>query len=475
MIRKTKVVATIGPASASPSKVEALIHSGVDVFRINTSHSGVDGLRRYAQLIQSVSKKIRKPVSILVDLQGPRIRTGRLEGGQPVKLKSGSHVSIFAGKGFGNEKRIYTPFNGFPRLVKTGDLVLIDNGSLRLKVLRVAKRQVDCKVEVGGMLGENKGINLPSAPLDLPALNSRDKKIVKVACDLNVAFIALSFVRSKQDLLTLRKYIRKMKKPVGIIPKLEKPVALERLDEILSVSDGVMVARGDLGIEMGVEKVPAAQKLIVERASFLGIPVIVATQMLESMMVNPSPTRAEASDVANAVFDGADAVMLSGETANGHYPNQAVRFMVKIIEEAESHFREKEFLVVRELQNMKVVKPIEAVTHAAYDAANRINADAIVVFTLSGETAAAIARFRPRQPVFALTPNRYTYQKMRLNWGVVPVETSYIRSTDKLFVHAEKLLLERKLLKRGSTVISVLGRNVGTELRDVIRIHRLTH
>lgn len=473
MIRKTKIVATIGPAVHSAKKVEALIHSGVDVFRINTSHSGVDGLRDYARLIRSVSERIGKPVSILVDLQGPRIRTGRLAGGRPIRLKSGGNLSILMGKGLGNVKHIYTPFDGFYRLVKKGELILIDNGSLKLKVIRSSRRQVDCKIEVGGILGENKGINLPSAPLNLPALNARDQKIVKVACELDAAFIALSFVRGKQDLLTLRKYIQKSGKRVAIIPKLEKPVALEHLDEILSVSDGVMVARGDLGIEMGVEKVPAAQKLIVEKAGALGIPVIIATQMLESMMQNPSPTRAEASDVANAVFDGADAVMLSGETANGRYPNQSVRFMAKIINEAESHCREKEFLIARDVRETQVMKPIEAVTHAAYDAANRIQADAIVVFTLTGRTAAAIARFRPKQPIFALTPHWLTYQKMRLNWGIVPVETTYIRSTDALFAHAEKILVKRKLLKPGATVVSVLGRNTGMELRDLIRIHRL--
>ncbi len=469
-IRKTKIIATIGPASATRKHVKALIDSGVDIFRINTSHSGIDGLRTYAGLIQSVSHQIRKPVSILVDLQGPRIRTGFLEGHLPVKLRAGEAVSVVTGKGLGNSGRIFTPFRDFGRLVSKNDHILIDNGSLCLKVLRSGHHKVDCRIVTGGLLGENKGINLPNAPLDLPSLSDRDRKILDVACKLDIAFVALSFVRRKEDMLVLRKYVQKLKRPVGIIAKIEKPVALERLDEILAVSDGVMVARGDLGIEMGVEKVPQAQKTIVERAGYFGVPVIVATQMLESMMEHPSPTRAEASDVANAVFDGSDAVMLSGETASGRYPGQAVRFMVKIIHEAERNYREKEFLVSRELRELELRKPIEAVTHAAYDAANRIDAEAIVAFTRTGQTAAYISRLRPRQPVFALTPETVTYEKLRLYWGVVPLKMKYAQNTDGIFREGEKILRSVKSFKAGKFVVAVLGEHAGAGIGHLIRI-----
>jgi pyruvate kinase len=336
-MRKTKIIATVGPACASIGKLQALMQSGADVMRINASHTSPQTLRQWILDVRRAASQLKKFIPIMVDLQGPRIRTGALIGGGPVRLYQGAMVEIIPGLKAGTAERIATSCKQFSSMVAKGDPVLLDNGYLELRVEAVRGDNVHCTIQLGGLLGENKGINLPQAPATLPALTQKDIASLAVATKMKIDYVALSFVRDASDVLTLKKRLKALGRPIPVIAKIEKPWAVQRIEAILRVSECIMVARGDLGIEMGLEKVPLVQKRLIARANTMGIPVITATQMLESMIEHPCPTRAEASDVANAVLDGSDALMLSGETAVGKYSKKAIRMMAKIIDEVERY------------------------------------------------------------------------------------------------------------------------------------------
>ena len=385
-MRKTRIVATVGPACAKESSLKNLLIAGADILRINASHTTPARLAEWIHFIRRVSASLNKTVGILVDLQGPRVRTGALRGADRILLKKGDELSIIAGAKENSGTAIATPCREFAGMVKKGDPILIDNGLLELQVLSVEKQRVRCRVLRGGTLGANKGINLPHAPVTLPPMTAKDLADLEVAARLEVDFIALSFVRSEADLEALKKWLARRGKEIPVIAKIEKPSAVKRIKQILAVADGIMVARGDLGIEMGVEKIPAVQKQLIARAHRAQLPVITATQMLETMMESSRPTRAEVSDVANAVFDGTDAVMLSGETSIGKYPIPAVRTMATIIREAERHSRRPSHEHAAELASKKDLSPVYAITQAALEAAEHSKARAIVVFTRSGKT-----------------------------------------------------------------------------------------
>lgn len=458
-MRKTKIVATLGPASAEPTILRRLLESGVDVVRLNFSHGDHETHRQYVQRIRDAAREMDRPIAILQDLQGPKIRTGNLEQGGPVELEDDSQVTITTRKVVGNAQRFSTSYADLPHDVGRGDRILISDGSLELEVTECRKDELDCRVIHGGTLKERQGMNLPGVPLSTPALTKKDLADVELGIELDVDYIALSFVRQAADIRRLREVIQEAGKDIPIIAKIEKPQAVERLEEILNEADGLMVARGDLGVEMRTEKVPIIQKRIIDMANLHGKPVITATQMLESMIENPQPTRAEASDVANAILDGTDAVMLSGETSIGHFPLQTVSIMHKIALETEDHMQNRPY---RELVTRSDTRIRTALAEAACRLAETLEARAIVPFTLSGSTALAISKRQPRMPIFALTPNENTYRRMALWRGVHGYRFATFDDTDAMIEQGEAVLLQRNLAMVGDLMICIAGASTQT-------------
>jgi len=433
-----------------------LLEAGMDVARMNFSHGSHAQHLVCMQTLRATAHKMGKTIAILADLQGPKIRTGALAGGVPVMLRAGQKFTITTAKRLGDSTRVSTTFSPLPREVHRGDLILLSDGLIELRVESVHGRDVNCHVVNGGALGEHKGINLPGVQLRVPALTPKDKADLKFALAQGADYIAVSFVRRPEDVLLAKSLIRRAGKETPVIAKLEKPEAIENLEGILRVADGVMVARGDLGVEMNPERVPVVQKHIIARAREFRRPVITATQMLESMTENPRPTRAEASDVANAIFDGSDAVMLSAETASGKYPIEAVSMMARIIEEAEASIKEFPRPVPQE--KLKVAETVaELVCHASRE----LHMKWIVVFTHSGFTARLISRYRPLVPIAAFSPDAETRRKLALVWGVAPLAIHDLRKVDQLAEISEKRLLEEKLVRQGDTIAIVAGTPMG--------------
>jgi len=438
--------------------IDDLLRLGMDVARLNFSHGTHAQHARVVEAVRKASGRHQKTVAILADLSGPKIRTGRLEGGKSVTLRAGQRFTITTATRKGGADGVSTTYNRLPREVRKGDRILLADGLIELRVLGVRGAEVRCKVMNGGELGENKGINLPGVKMQVSSLLPKDRKDLAFALSFGADYIALSFVRSAKDVRAAKAAIARAGKNTPVIAKLEKPEAIENLEEILQAADGVMVARGDLGVEMSPEKVPIVQKRIITRARAHRIPVITATQMLESMTQNPRPTRAEASDVANAILDGSDAVMLSAETATGRFPRETVAMMDRIIREAERvvqetpHRRQQESLSVAETVS-------EAVCHAATD----LHMKVIAVFTETGSTARLISRYRPGPPIIAFSPMQGTRRRLSLLWGVVPRTIRYMRDIDSLAALAERRLLEEKLVSPGDIVGIVAGIPLGTK------------
>ena len=454
--RHSKIVCTIGPASRDPRILKKLLAAGMDVARLNFSHGTHAEHLSCIQTLRATANKLGKTIAVLADLQGPKIRTGALASGQPVVLRAGQKFTITTAKILGDSTRVRTTFLPLPREVHRGDRILLSDGLIELRVESVRLREVNCRVVNGGALGEHKGINLPGVQLRVPALTPKDKADLKFALAQGADYIAVSFVRRPEDVLLAKSLIRRAGKETPVIAKLEKPEAIENLEEILRVSDGVMVARGDLGVEMNPERVPVVQKNIIARAREFRRPVITATQMLESMTENPRPTRAEASDVANAIFDGSDAVMLSAETASGKYPVEAVRMMAGIIEEAESSITE--FSRPATQEKLKVAETVaELVCHASRE----LHMKWIVVFTHSGFTARLISRYRPLVPIAAFSPEGQTRRRLALVWGVAPLGIPDLRKVDQLAEISEKRLLKERLVRKGDVIAIVAGTPMG--------------
>ena len=454
--RRSKIVCTIGPASRDPRILRKLVAAGMDVARLNFSHGSHAEHLSAIHTLRSTAQKLGKTVAILADLQGPKIRTGALAGGAPVVLRAGQQFTITTARILGDSTRVNTTFLPLPREVSRGDRILLSDGLIELRVERVRGREVNCRVVNGGALGEHQGINLPGLKLRVPALTEKDRADLAFALAHGADYIAVSFVRRPADVLLAKSLIRRAKRDTPVIAKLEKPEAIENLAEILRVSDGVMVARGDLGVEMSPERVPVTQKMIIARAREFRRPVITATQMLESMTENPRPTRAEASDVANAILDGSDAVMLSAETASGSYPVQAVEMMARIICEAEGSVREFPRPAMQE--KLKVAETVaELVCHASRE----LQLKWIAVFTHSGFTARLISRYRPLVPIAAFAPEPETRRRMSLVWGVRPLAIANLRKVEQLAEISEKRLLEEKLVRKGDMIAIVAGTPMG--------------
>jgi len=454
--RRSKIICTLGPASESAERIDALMRAGMDVVRLNFSHGTHAEHARTIARVREASGRHEKPIAILADLPGPKIRTGPLEGGGPVALHAGQRFTITTTKVAGTSSRVSTTYKGLPREVRRGDRILLADGLIELRVRAMRGKEVVCEVINGGELGEHKGINLPGVRLHVPALTAKDHKDLAFALARGANYIAVSFVRRAKDVLAAKGAIARAGKDTPVIAKLEKPEAIENLDEILRVSDGVMVARGDLGVEMSPESVPVVQKQIIARARDFRRPVITATQMLESMTQNPRPTRAEASDVANAVFDGSDALMLSAETASGRYPLEAVRMMDRIIREAEASMRE--FPRPEHPTQLNVAETAcELICHASEELQMKV----IAVFTETGSTARLISKYRPRPPIVAFSPIQETRRRLSLLWGVLPRTITPVRDIDSLAALAEKRLLEEQLVRRGDVVGIVAGTPLG--------------
>jgi pyruvate kinase len=455
--RHSKIVCTLGPATNSPRMIRRLIEAGMDVARLNFSHGTHETHAQSIAMVHAAAAELGKTVGILADLQGPKIRTGALAGGGTVNLRSGQQFIITTAKILGDSTRVNTTFRPLPREVKSGDRILLSDGLIELRVEKIRGPEVICRVVNGGALGEHKGINLPGVKLRVPALTPKDREDLRFALAHNVDFIAASFVRRPEDVLLAKALIRRAKKDTPVIAKLEKPEAIENLEGILRVSDGVMVARGDLGVEMNPETVPVVQKNIIARAREFRRPVITATQMLESMTQNPRPTRAEASDVANAIFDGSDAVMLSAESASGKYPIEAVSMMARIIHEAEASIQE----YPRPTTSQEQLKVAETVAELVCHASRELHMKLIAVFTHSGFTARLVSRYRPLVPIVAFSPEASTRRRMSLLWGVTSRHISDIKKIDGLAAVAEKRLLEERLVKQGDVIGIVAGTPMG--------------
>lgn len=469
--RRAKIVATIGPASSGPDVLRRLLEAGVDVTRLNFSHGSHEDHKRVFADIRRIAEELGRPVAILQDLQGPKIRIGELDGGS-VHLEAGSSVTLTTRNVEGAADRIFTPYEELPDVVSVGDDVLLSDGLIRLQVVAVNGPDVGCEVIEGGVLRERAGMNLPGTGGNAPSLTPKDVVDLELGLQLGVDYVALSFVRSAADVIDLRRRIEAAGSHAAVVAKLEKPQAIEDLDAILQASDVVMIARGDLGVEMSPERVPFVQKDILQRAAEQKVPVITATQMLESMIDHPRPTRAEASDVANAILDGTDAVMLSGETAIGHNPAGVVRMMHRIVVEAEAHAPYLLHLGRRRRSVDSAASFDDAVAEAACGAAADIKARALVAFTRSGFTARVISKFRPATPILAFTPDLQVYRQLALLWSVQPHLCDFVQDTHAMIQTVDDRLLQGGITQPGDALVFLAGAPTsGTGSTNLMKLH----
>ncbi|MCD6405677.1 MAG: pyruvate kinase [Planctomycetes bacterium] len=458
-MRRTKIVATLGPASHLPEEIATLIKAGVDVVRLNKSHGDTAWHERVFANVRQASEAVGKPVAIMVDLQGPKMRIGRVAGGRAV-LKRGSEVRIVAGEALCDETTLYVPLAEIVKDITPGDRVLLDDGNIILKVLSKTRRAARCRVVVGGAISDHKGVNLPGVDVSVPAVTEKDFEDLAWAARMGAEYAAISFVRRAEDITEVRSFLHRIASPVQVIAKIEKPEAVEQIDAIAELADGLMVARGDLGVEMNLEEVPVAQKRIIAAAHAADIPVIVATQMLESMTQKPRPTRAEVSDVASSVFGGTDAVMLSGETAAGHYPVESVRQMAAIAEAAERHLVETGNLKAV-LSSNSVYAIADAVCHGANSAARDLSAKAVFISTTSGRTALLFSKYRWPGVLVGASDDEASVRRMALYWGVRPVQVNKCSDHQQLLGEMVDKSLARGLVAAGDMVVFVAGAPLG--------------
>jgi pyruvate kinase len=452
--RRAKIVCTIGPASNSEEMIRQLMLSGMDVARLNFSHGTHDDHAQVIQRLRKIAGELGRSICILQDLQGPKIRTGRLQDRTPVALQKGHTITITSRDVMGTADLIATTYLNFAQDVKPGERVLLSDGRIELVVREIRGGDVICEILNSGLLAEHQGINLPGTNVSIPSLTEKDEIDLEFGLQHAVDAVAISFVRTAEDVLRAQRAIASRGLNVPLIAKLEKPQAIDNLDKILEVANGVMVARGDLGVEVAPEKVPLIQKQVIRRALDFRRPVITATQMLESMIENPRPTRAEASDVANAILDGTDAVMLSGETAVGRYPREAVEMMGRIVTEAETHGFQTLVPEHRESESLSIAETIcEARAHAARDLSVR----AIAVFTETANTARMLSKYRPAANIYAFTPSEAVCNRMNLLWGVAPVISPAELSVERMAEFAETELTRMQVLSPGDVFGLIAG------------------
>ncbi|WP_336979557.1 pyruvate kinase [Altererythrobacter fulvus] len=468
--RKVKILATIGPASRDPDMLRRLVQAGADAFRVNMSHGDHATHEETIKAIRALEKELAHPIAILCDLQGPKLRVGTFRKGDRVVIRHGSHFTLDRNPEPGDENRVCLPHPELFGILEKGQRLLIDDGKIRLRVIRADENEILTSAEVGGVISDRKGVNVPDAVVPVPALTEKDRKDLAFAVKHGADWIALSFVQRPEDVAEARKL---MAGHGALCAKIEKPAAIDRLDEIIELSDAVMVARGDLGVELNPEDVPPLQKQIVSCARNQGKPVIVATQMLESMIENPTPTRAEVSDVANAVYDGADAVMLSAETAAGQWPEEAVTMMDRIAAkiEADASYRTR----IRMHDTRPDPTTADALSHACMTIAETMPISAVVVFTGSGSTARRVSRERPSVPVMVLTPSLKTARRMALLWGTHAVATRDIGSFEEMVAKGKRMALRHGMGEAGSRLVMLAGVPFGTPgSTNLLHVVRLT-
>ncbi|MBR4880974.1 MAG: pyruvate kinase [Clostridia bacterium] len=472
-MRKTKIVCTLGPASANEATIEQMLLAGMSIARLNFSHGTHEGHREYIELFRRVRDRLELPAGVMLDTKGPEIRVGVFEGGS-VQVTEGQPFVLTVSEGIGNAEKAEISYKNLPREVKAGDRLVMDDGKISLKVEAVTETDIVCRVVHGGKISDRKSVNLPGVALNMPYMSERDKSDILFGIEMDVDFVAASFVRSKDDVITLRKFLDyNGGHDIKIISKIENMQGIENFDEILKVSDGIMIARGDMGVEVPFEKLPGIQKRFIRRCYKAGKMVITATQMLESMISNPAPTRAEITDVANAVFDGTSAVMLSGESAMGKYPVKAVETMAMIALQAEKDAFDMNMYNDRNF-DMDTGDIANAICDAACTTARDINAKAIIAVTMHGHTARRMSKFRPLYPIVAATPKEKTYHQLALSWGVYPVIARMISDSDELFVHAADCAKQLDIAGNGDQVVITAGLplNSGAST-NVVRIHRV--
>jgi pyruvate kinase len=469
-MRKTKIVCTIGPASESLENTKKLIQAGMNVARLNFSHGDFEEHGNRIKNIRQACRELGKTVAILLDTKGPEIRLGNLAE-EPIELVAGEFVTLTTENILGDRNRIPVTYRDLTRDVKAGDTILLDDGLIGLKVVDVQGTEIRCEIQNSGPIKSKKGVNVPGVAISLPGITEKDANDILFGIEQGIDFIAASFVRRASDVLEIRELLERHNAThIQIIAKIENRQGVDNLDEILEVADGLMVARGDLGVEIPVEEVPLVQKMMIEKCNRVGKPVITATQMLDSMQRNPRPTRAEATDVANAIFDGTDAIMLSGETAAGKYPVESVLTMARIAERAEAALEYREIFLRQASAQQTTVT--EAISQAVANSALDLDADAIITSTESGYTARMVSKYRPKAPIVAVTPSEHVMRTLQLVWGVTPVLGRPAKTTDEMFDIAVKGAIDSGLVKLGDTVVITAGVPVGRSgSTNLIKIH----
>ncbi len=453
--KKTKIVATIGPASRNKETLERMVHAGLNVVRMNFSHGSHEDHLDTIHIIRSVTKKTKQPIAILQDLCGPKIRIGKVE--ENVQINKGDIFILTTKPCLGNQEKVSVSYKKLPKEVSVGSVIKIDDGKISLEVTHITDTEISCKVLVGGIIRSNKGLNLPHTTLSISSLTAKDKQDVLFGIQHEVDFVALSFVQTAKDIHDLRTILNKHGSKAMIIAKIETTAALENLDAILQASDGAMVARGDMAVEVGVEHVPLIQKQIIQKCNVLGKPVITATQMLDSMEKSPTPTRAEVSDVANAILDGSDAIMLSSESAVGLYPVESIETMTAIAKRTEPHVTNMHLEYINDSRNI-----VDTMSISVARIANNVRARLIVTLTESGLTPRMISRFNPYHPIIAITPNQLTVNQLQLSYGCIPVLSHMKGDIKSLSSAIQKLVKQHKLASSGEHIVVTMGSAFGT-------------
>lgn len=469
-VRRAKIVGTLGPACSSTEVFRQLVRAGLDVARLNFSHGTHAQKAELIRMVRQVAREENKPICILADLQGPKIRTGKLKGHKPVHLVAGKLLTITPRDIEGTAQMVGTTFKTLAENLEPGSRILLSDGLIELRVHSIQGKDVVCDIINGGVLGENKGINLPGIPVKVPSLTAKDEEDLEFAVGQGVDTIAVSFVRTADDVRHVKNRLAALKSDAWVVAKLEKPQAVEHLDSILEVTDAIMVARGDLGVEVPPEKVPAIQKAIIRRAAEYRKPVITATQMLESMIENPRPTRAEASDVANAIYDGTDAVMLSAESAAGKYPVESVAMMARIVTETEHQIRMDSRTGARHAPSVRL-SIAETICECMAHAADDLDVAAIAIFTETGSTARLLSKYHPDPPIMALSPFESVVNRSMLLWGTYPILCGRFRDTDKLVDMAEQILESHGHIQQKQILGIVAGTRTKSGATNFMRLH----
>ena len=474
-MKKTKIICTMGPNTNDAGLMRALVQNGMDIARFNFSHGDHEEQKDRMDMLKKIREEENKPVAILLDTKGPEIRTGILKDRKKINLQAGNLFTLTTEDIVGDESKVSITYAGLVEDVQVGSTILVDDGLIGLKVKEKKGKEIVCTVINGGELGERKGVNVPNVPVRLPAITDKDREDIRFGVEQEIDFIAASFVRNAECILEIKAFLRECGAPyIPIIAKIENAEGIKNIDEIIRCADGIMVARGDLGVEIPAEEVPYLQKMMIQKCNDNYKPVITATQMLDSMIRNPRPTRAEVTDVANAVYDGTDAVMLSGETAQGKYPVEALQMMVHIVENTEEHLDYETLLKKAEEHRMKSTS--SALGHATVTTANNLGAKCIITPSVSGATARVVSKFKPRTEIIGVTPNEETLRRMQIYWGVRPLKSIEFSTTEDICNGAIELICAKQIAESGDIIVLTAGipsPNVQAQKTSVSNIMRI--